>query len=185
VKQTITSLVEAFETGEMTRRQLIRSLAIAATGAGALGSAEALAAATPVSRAVAFKTHGVDHIVYRVADYARSRDFYADLMGWEVIEDDGESEATLYIPGVESVMIIRNHKEGEAPAVSDREGPPVTGVIDHIGWSIEDFDADAVREELERRGLNPTRDRRPDGTYHDSFHVLDPDGFDCQIGKHW
>jgi len=185
VKQTITNLVEAFETGEMTRRQLIRSLALVGTGAGALGSARALAAAVPMPRASSFTTQGIDHIVYRVADYARSRDFYADLMGWEVIEDDGESEATLYIPGVESVMIIRNNREGESPAVSGREGPPLTGVFDHIGWSIEDFNADAVREELERRGLNSTRDRRPDGTYFDSFHVLDPDGLDCQIGKHW
>lgn len=38
---------------------------------------------------------------------------------------------------------------------------------------------DAVREELESRGLNPRRDQAGG----DSYHVLDPDGWDLQIAK--
>jgi hypothetical protein len=48
-------------------------------------------------------------------------------------------------------------------------------LIDHIAYTIEGWDKEKVKAELERRGLNP----RPDT--EDSFHVKDPDGFDLQI----
>jgi hypothetical protein len=50
--------------------------------------------------------------------------------------------------------------------------PPL---IDHIAYTIEAWDKDAVEAELERRGLSP----RPDT--ENSFHVKDPDGYDLQI----
>ena len=180
MEATIASLLEAFEDGKMNRRQLIRSLAVTATAAGALGPTAAAVAAPPVRGGAApFKTSGLDHISYAVADYGRSRDFYADLMGWEVQSDNGESQATLGIGDVGTIIIRNNRRPG--PPAPAREGrPPLTGVINHVAWSIENFDTDAVREELERRGLNPRRDRGPDGTY-DSYHVLDPDGWDLQI----
>ena len=59
----------------------------------------------------------------------------------------------------------------------------MTGVINHVAWRIEDFDTDAVREELERRGLNPRRDQGGPDPGYDSYHVLDPDGWDLQISR--
>ena len=47
--------------------------------------------------------------------------------------------------------------------------------VDHISYTIQDWDRDAVEVELKSRGLNP----RPDTDL--SFHVKDPDGFDLQI----
>jgi hypothetical protein len=47
--------------------------------------------------------------------------------------------------------------------------------VDHIAYTIDTWDKDAVEAELKRRGLAP----RPDTP--DSFHVKDPDGFDLQI----
>ena len=177
MEATIAKLVDAFEKGHVNRRQLVQSLLVAATGTHALGWASPAGAAT--RSAAAFKTAGLDHISYAVADYGRSRDFYADLMGWEVQSDNGESQATLGIGDVGTIIIRDNRRPG--PPAPAREGrPPLTGVINHVAWSIENFDTDAVREELERRGLNPRRDRGPDGTY-DSYHVLDPDGWDLQI----
>jgi catechol 2,3-dioxygenase-like lactoylglutathione lyase family enzyme len=176
----IANLLSKFEQGKMTRRELVQSLAIAATGAHALTSPVAAEVVTPAASSVAtFKTASLDHISYAVADYGRSRDFYADLMGWEVRSDNGESQASLRIGDVGDI-IIRNSRQ---PMSQAREGrPPLTGVINHVSWRIEDFDTDSVKEELESRGLNPRRDQAG-GNDYDSYHVLDPDGWDLQIAK--
>ena len=123
----------------------------------------------------------MDHLSYSVADYGRSRDFYADLMGWEVLSDNGETQATLRIGDVGTV-IIRNSRQQASQPSRRPGGPPVTGIIDHVAWRIEGFDTDAVKKELERRDLNPRRDQGADDDY-DSYHVLDPDGWDLQISK--
>ena len=169
----ITRLLEQFEQGKLSRRKLVQSLALTATGAHALQSA-APAAAESTSAAVLPRTAWLDHISYAVADYGRTRDFYADLLGWEVTADDSErGEARLRIGEDQGDIFIRN---GTAPA---EQGP--TGVVHHICWGLDTYDTDAVREELESRGLNPRRDQG--GRYDplDSYHVLDPDGWDLQL----
>lgn len=179
MEAVIGKLVQAFEEGRMSRRDLVRNLAVAAAGAPLVGFPLAEAAAGGSVPPATFRTTGLDHISYAVADYGRSRDFYADLMGWEVANDDGERQATLRIGDVGNI-IIRNNRRGMR---QEREGrPPLTGVINHVAWRIADFDTDAVREELERRGLSPRRDQGGGGDY-DSYHVLDPDGWDLQISK--
>ncbi len=178
---TIAKLLQAFEQGKISRRQLIRNLAVAATAAHALQPSEPARAAVPAPRVAPFRTVSLDHVSYAVADYGRSRDFYVDLMGWEVQDDNGESQATLRIGDVGDI-IVRNSRRPVSQASNVPGRPPVTGVINHIAWRIEDFDTDAVREELEARGLNPRRDQGGVDDY-DSYHVLDPDGWDLQISQ--
>src|SRR6266849_3334905 len=68
MENIIDKLLHDFEQGRMNRRQLVRSLAVAASVA---------AAAAPASAAETggFKAVTVNHISYQVADYARTRDF--------------------------------------------------------------------------------------------------------------
>lgn len=178
----ISRLLDGFERGTMSRRQLVKALAVMTAGAPALRGATPARAATPAPAGTAsFRTASLDHISYSVADYGRSRDFYVDLMGWEVVSDDGERQATLAIGDVGQIIIRNNRRPMDAPA---REGrPPLTGVIDHIAWRIDPFDTDDVRAELERRGLNPRRDQGPPEMDYDSYHILDPDGWDLQISR--
>ena len=169
----IARLLDGFEQGKISRRKLIQSLAFAAAGGHALRTpvkarGESSARAAPLA-----PTTSVDHISYSVADYSRSRDFYADLLGWEVTGDDPErGEARLRMGDVGDI-IIRNSR---TPA-DER----TTGVVGHICWGIDTYDTDAVREELERRGLNPRRDQGGNYDPIDSYHVLDPDGWDVQL----
>ena len=144
MESTIAKLLQEFEQGRMSRRQLIRSLAIAATGAHALRSVSPAQAAMPATQAAPFHTVSLDHISYAVADYGRSRDFYADLMGWEVQSDNGESQATLRIGGVGEIIVRNNRRPMNQPS-NEPGRQPVTGVINHIAWRIDDFDTDAVR----------------------------------------
>ena len=43
-----------------------------------------------------FKTVELDHISYQVNDYRVTRDFYAELMGMEVKNDNGKTQCELY-----------------------------------------------------------------------------------------
>jgi len=174
VETIITRLLEQFDRGNLSRRQLVQSLVLAATAGQALRSPTPAAAAERGKTAATLpKTAWLDHVSYSVADYGRSRDFYADLLGWEVTDDDSErGEARLRIGDLGDI-IIRNS------AAPPSQGP--TGVVNHICWGLETYDTDAVREELESRGLNPRRDQGGRYDPFDSYHVLDPDGWDLQL----
>jgi catechol 2,3-dioxygenase-like lactoylglutathione lyase family enzyme len=161
MEHIISQLLQDFEKGRMSRRQLIQSLALAATAASAT-SAMASAAGP------GFKTLSVDHISYQVRDYKRTRDFYSNLMGMTVAGDTG-TQAELHFG--ESMMIARNRRQANANAV---------GHVDHIAFKIADWNTDKVRTELESRGLKPRLDTGG-GDGYASFHVTDPDGFDLQI----
>lgn len=154
MEQLIAKLLESFEQGKMTRRQLIQSLATAAT----IVSAGALAAPVAAADEKGFKAIAVNHISYESADYSKVRDFYKDLLGMKVTQDDGRQA---YLSFGDSVLIAR--------------GGSRTARIDHIAYTIDNWNREAVGAELKRRGLQP----RPDT--ENSFHVRDPEGFDLQI----
>ena len=169
----IARMLDGFEQGKISRRKLIQGLAVVAAGGNALRTPKEAGAEPNAEAAALPPTTSIDHISYSVSDYARSRDFYADLLGWEVTGDDPErGEARLRMNDVGDI-IIRNSR---SPTDSN-----TTGVVGHICWGIDTYDTDAVREELESRGLNPRRDQG--GRYDpiDSYHVLDPDGWDVQV----
>ena len=151
METVIARLLTDFEQGKLDRRQLIKHLAIAASVASA-------ASATP---SAPWKATAVNHVSYEVSDYAKTRDFYADLFGMKVSHDDGkqcymEFGATHFIP--------RNARAGvQTPRVG------------HVAYTIEPWDRKEVEAELKRRGLDP----RPDE--ETSFHIKDPNGYDVQL----
>jgi catechol 2,3-dioxygenase-like lactoylglutathione lyase family enzyme len=157
MEHLISKLLADFEHGHLTRRQLIQSLALTATAASAARATPLAAASSP------FKATTVNHISYQVADYKRTRDFYVDLLGMKVSQDDGAKQC--YLAFGDTFLLPRNARPGvETPHV------------DHIAITIEHFDKAAVKAELDRRGLSPREDQ-------ESFHVKDPDGFDLQISS--
>jgi catechol 2,3-dioxygenase-like lactoylglutathione lyase family enzyme len=160
MEHIIANLLSDFERGKMTRRQLIQSLALTATAASAVGATSVGAAAADGK---GFQAIAVNHISYQVADYAKTRDFYADLLGMKVSHDDGK-QAYLSFGDHGTWLLPRNARQpGTAPKV------------DHIAYTIKDWNKDKVKAELERRGLEAREDT------DNSFHVKDPDGFDLQI----
>lgn len=149
MEKIIAMLLGEFEQGRMSRRQLIRNLAMAAsaTPAAAVGKG--------------FQAVSVHHVSYQAAHYGKTRDFYADLLGMKVSHDDGRQCELSF---GNSILLPRNGRTGTR-----------TPRIDHIAYTIENWNRETVEGELKRRGLHP----RPDT--EDSFHVQDPDGFDLQI----
>ena len=155
MQQLIAKLLEDFENGKMTRRELIQALAITATAVSTAGAA-------PPLEATGFEATAVNHLSYTVNDVARTRDFYAELLGMRVGNDDGKS-CTLAFG--DSFIVARKGNESSPPAPR----------IDHFAITIADWNRDAVEAELNRRGLDP----RPDTD--NSFIIEDPEGFRLQI----
>jgi catechol 2,3-dioxygenase-like lactoylglutathione lyase family enzyme len=157
MERIVDDLLGQFEHGRISRRHLVQVLALGMTAA----ASRAIAAPAPPG---AFKAVAVNHISFEVADYARTRDFYANLLGMEVSGDDGKQCYLKF--GADSFLIARNaHAPGTAP------------LVDHLCYTIADWDKAAVEAELRPRGLDPEPDT------DESFHVRDPDGYRLQIGS--
>jgi catechol-2,3-dioxygenase len=160
MEHLVTKLLHDFEDGKMTRRQLIQSLTLAATAASAVKAASAATTGTGVLKATY-----LNHVGYQVADYGKSRDWYAELFGMKVLLDDGK-KADLGV--------------GESQLIFHPRKTPTTPVVDHVCLTIANWDTDKnvrgqVEDELKRRGF------RIRTTEH-SFHFNDPDGFELQVG---
>jgi catechol 2,3-dioxygenase-like lactoylglutathione lyase family enzyme len=160
----IAKLLNDFEHGHMTRRQLIQSLALAAASATSATAASAGSPAPALAdEGKGFTAIAVNHISYQVKDYTKTRDFYSSMLGMKVTQDNGR-QCYLTFGDHGSWLLPRNARDaGQAPKV------------DHIAYTIKNWDKDRVEAELRRRGLEPRVDTE------NSFHVKDPDGFDVQI----
>jgi catechol 2,3-dioxygenase-like lactoylglutathione lyase family enzyme len=198
MENLIAKLLQDYEQGKMSRRGLIKSLAFAATAASAASLKPAAAAEGNVIKAV-----HLNHISYSVADYGKSRDWYADVFGMKVLKDDHKGLARLAVG--DSEFVIRNRESASVPVP----------VIDHICFTIpdwenlrgcpesgacevvkpEDWTSEWVKktqnrftiadwqnikggagEELKRRNVKFKSANQV------SFHILDPDGYEVQIG---
>ena len=110
-----------------------------------------------------FRATATNHISYRVADYARSRDFYTDLLGTRCVYDDGEKAVVAFGTPPRTLALVPSDAQGDAP------------FVDHLAFSIANFEREAVGEELRRHGLEP----EDDGAF--AWTVRDPHGYPVQI----
>src|SRR2546426_12220293 len=76
MEHIIGKLLQDYERGTMTRRQLIQTLAFTATAAS---TAQAAAPTNAIY---------INHVSMQVADYTKTRDFYAGLFGMKITNDE-------------------------------------------------------------------------------------------------
>src|SRR5438552_10322782 len=139
-------LLKQYDRGTMSRRALLQALGMTAVGAplaAALGSSAfaqgrcrdgfgqggcpltketATAAIKPLFEPTGWKTVGLDHLTFEVADYKKEAAFYIALMGWKLRNDDGK-QAVMDIGDWGSV-IFKEAAPGRfnAPAAAPRGG---------------------------------------------------------------
>lgn len=147
----ITDLVDRFERGGLTRRQLIQGLAaLAAAGQ-----------AVPVdAQPGGLRATGIDHVSVLVSDMQRSADFYQKVFGLSALSEDKPNKILRL--GIKRAM------------VSLRQEPPA-GLVDHFAIGVENFNRDAVTAVLKQHGLTPQEN------LEFGFHVKDPNGMNVQI----
>jgi len=154
MENIIAKLLQDFEQGKMNRRQLIKSLSVAAAAAAGMA---------PAAQGKQLEALYVNHISYQVNDYKKVRDFYVDLLGMKATEDDGKQCRLVF---GNNMLIPRNRANG---------GPPK---VDHIAYTVTNWDSEkeALEAELKRRNLTYT------GSAKTSFQVKDPEGMGVQFG---
>ena len=155
----IDGLLQQFESGKLSRRELAQYLA---TGVAASMVSAPASAAVPASKPL-FKALYLNHISYSVTDYAPSRDFYTGILGMTTGAHSDNGKQCKMTFG-QSFMLVRNSRQ-----------PVEKPVIDHLAFIIDNWDTKKVEAALKDHGLDP----RPDT--ENSFHVKDPAGYDVQI----
>lgn len=156
MENEIARAMDHYESGHMTRRELVRHLAALAVVFGAAGRSP-----TPAAEPSTFQGIGLNHIALRVTDVPRSRDFYIKHLGLRVASDGGERNCFLDC-GDQFVALFRAEKPG----------------MDHYCYSIRDFDLKVAEAKLEAQGLKPRVHREGGRIYFD-----DPDGLEVQLAS--
>jgi catechol 2,3-dioxygenase-like lactoylglutathione lyase family enzyme len=123
METAISNLVKQFETGVISRRQLVQGLV-------------AMTALRP--QETPFKSTRIDHISIQVTDLPKSIAFYQKIFGLSVLNEDKPNEIVRM--GTTKVIVSLHHK---AP----------TGIVDHFAIAIDGFDRDAVTRSLKAQGL--------------------------------
>jgi hypothetical protein len=145
-------LLQAFERGDLSRRQMVAGLMalLAPTGAARLQADDA------AGQRSAFRAVGLNHIALRVTDIPRSRDFYVSHLGMEVMR---ESASSCFLRcGEHFVALFR----GDAPR------------LDHYCYSVEHYTVAGAAGTLRELGIQP----RVAGN---RIYFPDPDGLVIQL----
>src|SRR5437870_5475974 len=143
---SFTELVDDFEAGRISRRQLLMAFAAAvALPAAAFGQEAGRGQAprdttplVPPFEATGWKTVWLDHLNYQCTDHKKAAAFYATLMGWKVRSDDG-TRAVLDIGESSGGIIIRGGLTAPPPAAITDAGlgvtrPKIQAVVDGFAW---------------------------------------------------
>ena len=151
----IADLVQRFERGGLTRRELIGTLSLLLAGGAAPVAQTAQAGPRPLPSA------GIDHVSILVADLQRAANFYQTVLGLSPLSEDKPNQI-LRLGSKRTLVSLR--REGGA-----------SGVVDHFAIAVANFNKEAVTQQLKQHGLTPQENVQY------GFHVKDPDGMIVQV----
>src|SRR5882672_9997689 len=151
-----------FEQGKISRRRLIETLTLAATAAYAAGRAGA-------AEQPGLKAALVNHISYTCPNFRQAADWYSKVFNLDQIgarDRDvampfGKKGEQPYNVAAKDVplthLIIRTRDLNAPPAAGGAPRPRPTALVDHIGYTVADFDRDKASVELKAMGVENVR----------------------------
>jgi catechol 2,3-dioxygenase-like lactoylglutathione lyase family enzyme len=148
------TLVDDFERGQLTRRQLVSRL----MGLGAALSMMPRVAQASQGESSTFQATGLDHVALNVNSVPRSRDFYIKHLGLKVIRDGGEDNCFLGSGDDFFLTLFKGDKPG----------------LNHYCYAIRGYTADQAEEKLKAAGLKPHRE-------DNRVYFPDLDGIEVQV----
>ena len=153
MESIISDLVARFETGQLSRRHFVGTLAALAAGGTA-------SAATAPQAELDFKSAIIDHVSIQVADMQRSAEFYQKMFGFKMISEDKPL----------GILRLGTTK----PLVSLNTQRPA-GIVDHFAIGIPRFSKETAARYAMQHGATPLDDP------YAGLHIKDPDGINVQI----
>jgi hypothetical protein len=180
----VATKLDEFAKGKISRRQLLETLTVAATTTAAVtGGAQAAAGPDP-----ALKPALINHISYTCPDFKKAADWYQKVFNLEMIGPTDHDVAGVFGKrgtkpmGVAandvplSYLIFRTRPANAPTQPGAQPRRKSQALVEHMGYTVADFNRDRAREELKRLGVENVRDG---GLY--SLHMTDPFGYDVQI----
>jgi len=174
----VAAKLDEFDRGKISRRRLIEALTLAATSAYAADGAKAEGSALKVAL--------VNHISYSCPNFRQAGDWYSKVFNLEQVGlkdtevtlpfgNMGEHPYNVTAKDVPVTFIIARALDRPVnPRTAGRPKPEA--VIEHIGYTVADFNRERAKAELIAMGVKNVRDG---GLY--SLHLDDPFGYDVQI----
>ena len=121
---------------------------------------------------------GVSHVAFTVTDLERSKAWYTEVLGWQMLYD-GEEEGIRFslgmLPNVGIFVGLRQHPAGSG----DRFDPARTG-LDHVAFGVESReDLEVWQERFEKTGVTYTP--IVDVPYGHVLNFKDPDNIALEL----
>ena len=167
MSEVVEQLVQRYEGGRMTRRELVLALS-------ALVVARSTAGATTQPSAPPIPVTTLNHVTLTVTDVPRSVDFYQRVLGMPLVTTQGTeadwSAATIPVLGIGTGPQFIAFSRGATPS------------INHYCLGMEGFDADEIVRRLADHGLEArVRMRADSDPPSQELTFRDPDGIVVQI----
>ena len=184
----VATKLDDYTKGKISRRQLLESLTVAAVTAAAASGAQAAPAPT-ANRAL--KAALTNHISYQCPDFHRVADWYSRVFNMEQVTYPSEptqigmpfgrrNQKPLGVTADDvpaSYIVVRTRNpNGTAADKGAVAKAPSRAVVEHLAYTIADFERDRVAAQLRALGVQNVRNG---GLY--SLHMTDPFGFDIQL----
>jgi catechol 2,3-dioxygenase-like lactoylglutathione lyase family enzyme len=171
--------VDDYQNRKISRRRLIEILTLAATTAYA-GKRAAAAEQSGLDAAL------VNHVSYTCPDFRRAADWYSMVFNLDQVGatardvalpfgKKGEKPYGVSADDVPLTHIICRTRTLDVGG-SGRQRPKARAVIDHICFTVADFDRNRAKAQLNAVGVKNVRDGGPFSVY-----VNDPFGYEVQI----
>ena len=168
MEQFIADLVKRFESGQLDRRDFCQGVALAAT-VYAAGPANAQAPA-PASRCSASITSPTP--APTTPRHATSTPRYSALRTSR--KRQGQAREPYVRAGARQGRLVPDPAHGADPG---QPRPPAEAQVDHICFTMSNWNEDAVRAAMKAKGHEIS------GGRPGSLHVLDPFGYDVQFAN--
>jgi catechol 2,3-dioxygenase-like lactoylglutathione lyase family enzyme len=176
----VASHVDDYQNGKISRRRLIEILTLAATTAYA-GERARGAEQSRLEAAL------VNHVSYTCPDFRRAADWYSTLFNLDQVGTTardvalpfgkkGEKPYGVSAEDVPLTHMICRTRPLDAPAGNAPARRKARAAIDHICFTVADFDREQAKAQLNAVGVKNMRDGGPFSVY-----VNDPFGYEVQI----
>ena len=165
MNENIEDMVSQFESGRMTRRQLVGHLT--ALVAMVAGGADVLRAQQTKSPST-FEATALHHIALKVPDLDRSQKFYEQHLGLKALQAPGTPPFMRFLTCASQADCwpkthLLNLWKAEKPE------------LHHFCFTVANYDQKTAMETLRAQNLNPSQ-------RGNSAYFSDPDGYMIQVG---